>query len=76
MITGFFFGKENSIGNIYQDHDDYKRVPHAMLGLAAAAVSSSKIFGTNSDPSLSSCIIASRNSVAVITRASLSRVTL
>jgi hypothetical protein len=44
MITNFFYGKENSIGNIYLGHNDFQRVPHAMIGLAAAAVSPFETF--------------------------------
>jgi hypothetical protein len=76
MITSFFFGKENSIGNIYQDHDDYKQVPHAMLGLVAVAVSSAKTFSAISNSSLLSYIIALKNSLVVIIKVSLSHVTL
>jgi hypothetical protein len=39
MITHFFYGKESAMGTIFAMHEDFKRVPHAMLGLAAAAVS-------------------------------------
>lgn len=39
MITHFFYGKENSVGNIFRDHEDFWRVPHQMVALAASAVS-------------------------------------
>jgi hypothetical protein len=39
MITNYFYGKDNAVGNLFRKHEDFKQVPHPLLALTAAAVS-------------------------------------